>query len=303
MHIRDRVKELRRVRASELLPNPKNWRKHPPAQAEALRGLLTEIGNSDVLLARETGDGKLMLIDGHLRAETMPDTMVPVAVLDITEAEGDLLLMTLDPLAAMAKGDAKRVEALLSTVRSDETAPAPGPARAQPLRLGQSDGIRNASGSDARFLLRFLIETVPQPEKCTGPQYTSSFPAGIRRPCQRSATPDSQRRKWYRAKSEPPSLHSCSQPRARIRRPDSRARSPRKILASPAVRIPLAPPASQSEPPYLRVGSGSPTKSQSNRRECLRLDFSTRCQPWRWSAEVTTLGVDLAKNVFQPQPI
>jgi hypothetical protein len=122
MHIRDRVKELRRVRASELLPNPKNWRKHPPAQAEALRGLLTEIGNSDVLLARETADGKLMLIDGHLRAETMPDTMVPVAVLDITEAEGDLLLMTLDPLAAMAKGDAKRVEALLSTVRSDDAA-------------------------------------------------------------------------------------------------------------------------------------------------------------------------------------
>jgi DNA modification methylase len=122
MQIRDRVKELRRVRASELLPNPKNWRKHPPAQAEALRGLLIEIGHSDVLLARETADGKLMLIDGHLRAETTPDTMVPVAVLDITEAEGDLLLMTLDPLAAMAIGDAKRVEALLSTVRSDDAA-------------------------------------------------------------------------------------------------------------------------------------------------------------------------------------
>jgi len=48
--------------------------------------------------------------------------MVPVAVLDITEAEADLLLMSLDPLAAMAKGDAKRVEALLSTVRSDDAA-------------------------------------------------------------------------------------------------------------------------------------------------------------------------------------
>jgi hypothetical protein len=122
MRIRDRVKELRRVRASELLPNPKNWRKHPPAQAEALRGLLTEIGYSDVLLARETSDGKLILIDGHLRAETTPDTTVPVAVLDLSEQEADLLLMSLDPLAAMADGDAKRVEELLSTVRSDDAA-------------------------------------------------------------------------------------------------------------------------------------------------------------------------------------
>src|SRR5208282_5842706 len=33
MEIKDRVKELRRVRASELVPNPKNWRTHPTAQA------------------------------------------------------------------------------------------------------------------------------------------------------------------------------------------------------------------------------------------------------------------------------
>jgi DNA modification methylase len=75
-----------------------------------------------VLLARETADGKLMLIDGHLRQQVTPNMEVPVAVLDVTEAEADLLLMTLDPLAAMANGDAERVEALLSTVRSDDAA-------------------------------------------------------------------------------------------------------------------------------------------------------------------------------------
>lgn len=42
--IRDRIRELRRVRAGDLLPNPKNWRTHPKAQREALQGLLAEPG-------------------------------------------------------------------------------------------------------------------------------------------------------------------------------------------------------------------------------------------------------------------
>jgi hypothetical protein len=69
MKIRDRVKSLVRVRAGDLLPNPKNWRRHPAQQADALRGILAEVGFADALLARETPKG-LMLIDGHLRAET-----------------------------------------------------------------------------------------------------------------------------------------------------------------------------------------------------------------------------------------
>jgi hypothetical protein len=64
--IRDRIRELRRVRARDLVPHPKNWRKHPRAQAAALRGLLTEIGYADALLVRELRDGALMIIDGHL---------------------------------------------------------------------------------------------------------------------------------------------------------------------------------------------------------------------------------------------
>ena len=35
MQIRDRIKELRRVRAAELRPNPRNWRLHPPEQQDA----------------------------------------------------------------------------------------------------------------------------------------------------------------------------------------------------------------------------------------------------------------------------
>lgn len=116
LQIRDRIRELRRVPAKDLLPNPKNWRRHPKAQAAALRGLLDEIGYSDALLVRELPDGKLMLIDGHLRAETTPDAQVPVLVLDLDEKESDKLLLTLDPLASMAESDAERITALLQPV-------------------------------------------------------------------------------------------------------------------------------------------------------------------------------------------
>jgi DNA modification methylase len=120
--IRDRVRELRRVKASELVPNPKNWRRHPKEQSAALKGLLAEIGYADALIARELPDGRLMLIDGHLRAETTKNAMVPVLVLDVTESEADKLLLTLDPLAAMAQADQDQVRALLETVRTDSQA-------------------------------------------------------------------------------------------------------------------------------------------------------------------------------------
>ncbi len=120
--IRDRIKELRRVKAKELLANPKNWRRHPKAQAEALRGLLGEIGYADALLARELADGRLMLIDGHLRAEITPNMMLPVLVLDVTDVEADKLLLTLDPLAGLAQTDPERIKELLSTVETDSEA-------------------------------------------------------------------------------------------------------------------------------------------------------------------------------------
>jgi hypothetical protein len=122
MHIRDRVKELRRVRAGDLVPNPRNWRTHPPAQQDALRGVLADVGYADALLVRELADGTLQLVDGHLRAETTPDAMVPVLVLDVTAAEADKILLTLDPLAALAERDDLRLAELYATVETDNAA-------------------------------------------------------------------------------------------------------------------------------------------------------------------------------------
>lgn len=110
--IRDRVKELRRVKASELVANPRNWREHPQDQQEALKGVLEEVGYADALLARELPDGRLELLDGHLRKETTPDEVVPVLVLDVNEDEANLILATHDPLAAMAKTDHKMLDEL-----------------------------------------------------------------------------------------------------------------------------------------------------------------------------------------------
>ena len=136
MNVRDRVKELRRVRAADLIPNERNWRTHPDRQRDALRGVLAEVGYADALIAYETSAG-LKLIDGHLRAETTPDAEVPVLVLDVTEAEAHKLLAVLDPLAGMAEADAAALTSLLDEVETDN------PALAALL-----DELGSASGSE-----------------------------------------------------------------------------------------------------------------------------------------------------------
>lgn len=122
MYIRDRIKELRRVEAGQLAPNPKNWRTHSETQKNVLRGMLAEVGFADALLARELPDGRLMLIDGHLRAETASDQKIPVLVLDVTEAEADKLLATLDPMTVMAGKNTPLFSELVSMVQTENHA-------------------------------------------------------------------------------------------------------------------------------------------------------------------------------------
>lgn len=120
--IRDRIKELRRVKASDLIPNQKNWRKHPKEQRAALRGILNEIGFVGACLARELPDGSLELIDGHLRTETVGDSEVPVLVVDLNDAEAAKVLATLDPLAAMAEADAGMLGSLMAEFETQDEA-------------------------------------------------------------------------------------------------------------------------------------------------------------------------------------
>lgn len=119
MKLRDRIKSLRRVRASELLPNPRNWRTHPQAQKDALRGILDEVGIADAILARELPDGTLRIVDGHLRDSLDPEIEWPTLILDLTDEEELKLLASLDPLAAMAEVNAEKLGSLLNDIETE----------------------------------------------------------------------------------------------------------------------------------------------------------------------------------------
>src|SRR5262249_52100993 len=104
--IRNRIKGHRRVRAGDLVPHELNFRLHPEAQKAALRALYEEVGFARSLLAYELPDGRLKLIDGHLRRELDPEMQVDVEILDLSDAEARTLLLSIDPLAALAQTNA-----------------------------------------------------------------------------------------------------------------------------------------------------------------------------------------------------
>jgi DNA modification methylase len=114
---RNRVIGLRWVRAGDLKKNPKNWRDHPEQQRQAVSWSYKRIGNYDRLLVRELADGRLELLDGHLRQDLAPDSVVPVLVISVTDEEADLILATHDPLVGMAEANPERLEALFATLR------------------------------------------------------------------------------------------------------------------------------------------------------------------------------------------
>ena len=148
MYVKDRIKKFIRVPASELIPNPRNWRTHPEGQRKALSGVLDEIGIADAVIARETPEG-LQLIDGHLRRDVMHDQNVPVLVLDVTAEEADKLLLTIDPLAAMATQDSENLFNLLDDVRFSDA---------------DVNAMLEALANDERQLLPDLHEPLQDPE-------------------------------------------------------------------------------------------------------------------------------------------
>jgi hypothetical protein len=117
--IRNRIKGHLHVRAGDLLPHELNWRNHPDFQKEALQALYQEVGFARSLLAFELPDGRLKLIDGHLRRDLSPDMLVDVEVLDVNEEEARKLLLSMDSLPALAEPDDDVLTRLKEITKTD----------------------------------------------------------------------------------------------------------------------------------------------------------------------------------------
>jgi hypothetical protein len=112
---RNRIKFHRKIRAGDLVPHEWNFRLHPDAQKAALQAIYQEIGFARSLLAYELPDGRLKLIDGHLRRDLDPNLEVDVEILDVDEAEARALLLSIDSLAALAETQDQLHQRLLET--------------------------------------------------------------------------------------------------------------------------------------------------------------------------------------------
>lgn len=109
--------------AISFMANPLNWRIHPKAQREALTGVLSEVGwVQSVIVNRTTGN----VVDGHARIEEAlklgDETPVPFIEVELSEEEEKQVLLTLDPISAMAAADKQNLDALLQDVSTASSA-------------------------------------------------------------------------------------------------------------------------------------------------------------------------------------
>jgi hypothetical protein len=121
---RERIVEMRRVRAGDIEPHPQNPRTHSGAQMGAVTGMLVEVGKFRPLIAfpadglGPAGDfARLMYADGHCREKINPDEIWTVCVTDLTRAEADKALFA-DATGEMAGYDPAMLDELLRDVNT-----------------------------------------------------------------------------------------------------------------------------------------------------------------------------------------
>jgi hypothetical protein len=108
---------------SELADNPDNWRTHPTAQTDGLAAVIGEVGWAGAALYNSRTK---RLIDGHARknlpASLLVDGKIPVLVGDWSEEQEKTILLTLDPLAALAEADTEILGKLLLHSQNEDEA-------------------------------------------------------------------------------------------------------------------------------------------------------------------------------------
>ena len=151
--IRNRIKGHRRVRAGDLVPHEWNFRTHPEMQRAALEALYAQVGFARSLLAYELPDGRLKLIDGHLRRDIDPDMEVEVEVLDVNEDEAKALLLSIDPLAELAEAQEQLRERLMELTPTDSEELRAAWQAAANAALAEDKPRKSFDGIPEQFLL------------------------------------------------------------------------------------------------------------------------------------------------------
>lgn len=155
--LRNRIVAHGDEKPEDLLANPRNWRRHPRHQEEALEGVLERVGwVQSVIVNRRTG----LLIDGHLRvalAKRRQEPTLPVVYVDLDEGEEALVLATIDPISALADTDREQLADLLKGLEVQDPA-----LQAMLGALAQDNGIDLAEVLDGT-LPGADLEDVPEP--------------------------------------------------------------------------------------------------------------------------------------------
>lgn len=168
MKLKDRIKSFRRIKASLLKRNPKNWRTHAEPQHAALRAILKEVGFASACLVRDCKNGTYELIDGHLRADIAEEEKVPCLILDVTKSEANKILATFDSVTSMANTDQAALDNLIASIPSVS-----GDLQELLDRLSSniSGLLETCEGEDESHLLRdsfsVLIECQDESEQVT----------------------------------------------------------------------------------------------------------------------------------------
>jgi hypothetical protein len=188
--VRNRVVEMRLIRAGDLLDHDGNWRIHPLYQREALDGRLETVGITDVLKVYPSAraDGRLVIIDGHLRKATDPDLFWPCVILDLTDEEADEELAFHDAIGGWAETNALALNALLEQMKVENekvqsarerlrgqidaqveiAKRALGDPSAKPAREGVYDGFRLAPSVKVTIAIGDDLDAVERALKATG---------------------------------------------------------------------------------------------------------------------------------------
>lgn len=156
---RNRVKELREVRAGEIMDHEGNWHVHPKFQTDATQGSLEEHGIVDVLIAYESERyGGLTLVDGHDRKGIEPNQVWPVIILDIDDDEAETILGTHDVIGKMGQVDAVKLEAILSKARPSSALMRDAIERMRNQIAGQVDIAKRMAGDETARQPKRLVD-------------------------------------------------------------------------------------------------------------------------------------------------